>query len=171
MSEPAFQPTPHNDYERLQEFDFLRATEIAALNVMQWIGKGDKESADAAACDAMRGMFDLMNIRGEVMIGEGIKDEAPGIFKGERVGTWREDAPYYDIALDPVDGTTNCSKGMPNSISCLAAVRRGDGSGPTMMDIPAFYLQKLSYPEPVRRAWMEDPSLPLDVDAPISEVT
>jgi fructose-1,6-bisphosphatase II len=170
MTTPGFQPTPHNDSERLQEFDFLRATEIAALNVMQWIGKGDKESADAAACDAMRGMFDLMNICGEVMIGEGIKDDAPGIFKGERVGTWGEGSPYYDIALDPVDGTTNCSKGMPNSISCLAAVRRAEGSGPTMMDIPAFYLQKLSYPEPVRRAWMADPSLPLDVDAPIGEV-
>ncbi len=77
------------DVQRLHEFDFLRATEIAALNCMQWIGKGDKEAADAAACDAIRGMFDLMDIRGEVVIGEGIKDEAPGLFKGERVGTWR----------------------------------------------------------------------------------
>ncbi len=170
MSTAAFQPTPHNDSERLQEFDFLRATEIAALNVMQWIGKGNKEAADAAACDAMRGMFDLMRIRGEVMIGEGIKDEAPGIFKGERIGTWESGSPLYDVALDPVDGTTNCSKGMPNSIACLAAVRRAEGAGPAMMDIPAFYLRKLSYPEPVRRAWMEDASLPLDVEAPIAEV-
>ncbi len=77
------------DVQRLHEFDFLRATEIAALHCMQWIGKGDKEAADAAACDAIRGMFDLMDIRGEVVIGEGIKDEAPGLFKGERVGTWR----------------------------------------------------------------------------------
>ena len=80
------------DVQRLHELDFLRATEIAALNCMQWIGKGDKEAADAAACDAIRGMFDLMDIRGEVVIGEGIKDEAPGLFKGERVGTWRAGA-------------------------------------------------------------------------------
>src|SRR5262249_40430568 len=55
------------DIQRLVEFDFLRATEIAALNCMQWIGKGDKERADAAACDAIRGMFDLMDICGEVV--------------------------------------------------------------------------------------------------------
>src|SRR5947208_1629925 len=65
------------DIERIIEFDFVRATEAAALNSLRWLGRGDKEAADAAACDAMRGMFDLMNICGEVVIGEGIKDDAP----------------------------------------------------------------------------------------------
>ena len=97
------------DIQRLVEFDFLRATEMAALNCMQWMGKGNKEAADAAACDAIRGMFDIMDIRGEVVIGEGIKDEAPGLFRGERVGMWREGSPRFDIALDPVDGTTMAS--------------------------------------------------------------
>ena len=77
------------DTQRLIEFDFLRATEIAALNCMRWVGKGDKEAADAAACDAIRGMFDITDISGEVVIGEGIKDGAPGIFKGEKLGMWR----------------------------------------------------------------------------------
>jgi fructose-1,6-bisphosphatase II len=101
------------DIERNIELDFLRATEIAALNTLQWLGKGDKESADAAACDAIRGMFDLMDMRGRVVIGEGIKDEAPGLFIGEKVGTWKEGSPRFEIALDPVDGTTNAAKGMP----------------------------------------------------------
>jgi fructose-1,6-bisphosphatase II len=158
------------DIERLIELDFLRATEIAALHCMQWIGKGDKEAADAAACDAIRGMFDLMDIRGEIVIGEGIKDNAPGLFKGERVGMWREGAPRFDIALDPVDGTTNISKGMPNSISCIAAAMPAEGSGPALQDIPAFYLKKLAYPSKVRRAWVADPKLPIDVDAPLAEV-
>ena len=167
---PQFSLTTNPDIERLLEFDFLRATEIAALNTMQWIGKGDKEAADAAACDAIRGMFDLMHIRGEVTIGEGIKDEAPGIFKGEHVGTWAEGSPRFDVALDPVDGTTNTAKGMPNAISCIAAVTRADDAPPTLLDIPAFYLKKMSYPEVVRKAWMADPSLPLSLDAPIAEV-
>src|SRR6266704_3263819 len=77
----------YHDIERIIEFDFVRATEAAALNSLRWLGRGDKEAADAAACDAMRGMFDLMNICGEVVIGEGIKDEASGIFKGEQLGT------------------------------------------------------------------------------------
>lgn len=162
-----------SDVQRLVEFDFLRATEIAALNCMQWIGKGDKEAADAAACDAIRGMFDLMEMRGEVVIGEGIKDQAPGLFKGERVGTWRDGSPLFHIALDPVDGTTNVSKGMPNSISCIAAAipdGNDNGDGPALMDFPAYYLQKLAYPPEVRRAWMADPSLPIDVRAPLKEV-
>src|SRR5215204_474508 len=57
----------YHDIERIIEFDFVRATEAAALNSLQWLGRGDKEAADAAACDAMRGMFDLMNICGEVV--------------------------------------------------------------------------------------------------------
>ena len=71
----------YQDIERVIEFDFVRATEAAALNSLRWLGRGDKEAADAAASDAIRGMFDLMNICGEVVIGEGIKDDAPGIFK------------------------------------------------------------------------------------------
>ena len=77
--------------------------------------KERQELADQAACDAMRGMFDLMNICGEVVIGEGIKDDAPGIFKGEQLGTWLPGTPQFDIAIDPIDGTTNISKGAPNS--------------------------------------------------------
>jgi fructose-1,6-bisphosphatase II len=158
------------DFERQVEFDFLRATEVAALNTLQWLGKGEKEKADEAACDAIRGMFDLVNIRGLIVIGEGIKDEAPGIFKGEKIGTWGADAPYFEVALDPVDGTTNVSKGMPNSLSCIAAAAPEDGAKQCLLDIPAFYMKKLAYPREVRQAWMEDNSLPINVDAPIEEV-
>src|SRR5258708_24151018 len=133
------------DIERIIEFDFVRATEAAALNSLRWLGRGDKEAADAAACDAMRGMFDLMNICGEVVIGEGIKDEAPGIFKGEQLGTWIPGSPPFDIAIDPIDGTTNISKGAPNSISSIAPASPEDGVKAALRDVPSFYMMKLSY--------------------------
>lgn len=158
------------DVERQIEMDFLRATESAALNTLQWLGKGEKEKADEAACDAIRGMFDLIDISGEVVIGEGIKDEAPGLFKGEKVGRWREGSPYFAVALDPVDGTTNVSKGMSNSISCIAAATPSANGEASLQDIPAFYMKKLAYPLQVRQAWMKDPSLPIDIDAPIEDV-
>src|SRR5476649_2971214 len=104
---------PIHDLERIIEFDLVRATEAAALNASQWMGKGDKNAADQAACDATRGMFDLIPCCGEVVIGEGIKDEAPGIFLGEQLGRWSDRNPKFDIALDPIDGTTNCAKGLP----------------------------------------------------------
>ncbi len=158
------------DIERLIEMDFLRATELAALNTLQWLGKGKKEKADEAACDAIRGMFELMDISGEVVIGEGIKDEAPGLFKGEKVGMWSPGSPRFEVALDPVDGTTNVSKGMPNSVSCIAASAPSEDGQPCLQDIPAFYMKKLAYPLEVRRAWMKDPSLPIDINAPIEDV-
>lgn len=139
------------DSERNVEFEFVRATENAALNVLQWLGRGEKEKADAAACDAINGVFDLVDISGEVIIGEGIKDNAPGIFLGERLGTWRPGSPRFDIALDPIDGTTNLSSGLPNSISVMAA-SQSEVDGPhSMLNIPAFYSNKLAYgPEVVR---------------------
>ncbi len=131
------------DPERTIEFEFIRATENAALHAMHWIGRGDKESADAAACDAIYGVFDLVDICGEVVIGEGIKDNAPGIFLGDKLGTWKEGAPRFEIALDPIDGTTNISKGMANSISVVAAA---ETPGPAVMkNIPSFYVNKISY--------------------------
>lgn len=144
----------YHDIERIIEFDFVRATEAAALNSLPWLGRGEKEKADAAACDAMRGMFDLMNICGEVVIGEGIKDDAPGIFKGEQLGTWIPGSPQFDIALDPIDGTTNISKGAPNSIACIAAASPEEGVKVALRDIPSFYMSKLSY-GPAVVEWME----------------
>src|SRR6186997_435356 len=110
-----------HDPERTIEFEFIRATENAALNSVHWLGRGEKELADAAACDAIYGVFDNVNICGQVVIGEGIKDNAPGIFLGEQLGTWLPGSPVFDIALDPIDGTSNIANGLPNSISVIAA--------------------------------------------------
>src|SRR5207253_6913500 len=156
------------DIERIIEFDFVRATEAAALNSLRWLGRGDKEAADAAACDAMRGMFDLMNICGEVVIGEGIKDEAPGIFKGEQLGTWVPGSPQFDIAVDPIDGTTNISKGAPNSISCIAAASPEAGVKVALRDVPSFYMSKLAYGPRVIE-YMKKRGDSLHLEMPIAE--
>ncbi len=125
----------NTDPERTIEFEFLRATENAALNSLPWLGRGEKEKADAAACDAIYGVFDQVDIAGEVVIGEGIKDNAPGIFLGEQLGTWRPGSPRFDIALDPIDGTSNIANGMPNSISVMAASECLASGGHAMLNI------------------------------------
>jgi fructose-1,6-bisphosphatase II len=159
----------YDDIERIIELDFVRATEAAALNSLPWMGRGDKEAADAAACDAIRGMFDLMNICGEVVIGEGIKDDAPGIFKGEQLGMWLPGAPQFDIALDPIDGTTNISKGMPNSITCIAAASPEPGVKVALRDIPSFYMMKLAYGPEVIRSMQKIGIDMLKLESPIEE--
>jgi fructose-1,6-bisphosphatase II len=165
---PRLPKQKYRDIERIIEFDFVRATEAAALNSLRWLGRGEKEKADAAACDAMRGMFDLMNICGEVVIGEGIKDDAPGIFKGEHLGTWLPGAPQFDIAIDPIDGTTNISKGAPNSISCIAAASPEEGVKVALRDVPSFYMSKLAYGPSVIH-YMQKRGDTLHIDSPISE--
>ena len=116
----------------------------------------------------MRGMFDFMNICGEVVIGEGIKDDAPGIFKGEQLGTWLPGSPQFDIAIDPIDGTTNISKGAPNSISCIAAASPEEGVKVALRDIPSFYMSKLAYGPRVIRS-MKNRGDTLKLERPIAE--
>src|SRR5271165_4271869 len=140
------------DVERTVEFEFVRATENAALNVLPWLGRGDKEKADAAACDAINGVFDLVDISGEVVIGEGAKDNAPGLFLGDKLGTWKPGSPRFDIAVDPIDGTTNLANGLPNSISVMAASQRPADGPPVMHYIPSFYSMKLAFGPDVVKA-------------------
>jgi fructose-1,6-bisphosphatase II len=160
--------TPMNDAERAVEFEFVRATENAALNVVHWLGRGEKEKADAAACDALYGVFDLVDIRGEVVIGEGIKDNAPGIFLGEKLGRWGEHAARFDIALDPIDGTNNLANGLPNSISVIAASQVDGNDGHAMINIPSFYSRKLAYGPAVAKAIREGMD-PIAVNDPLEK--
>src|SRR5207302_9943979 len=47
-------PTPAAAPDRNLALELVRVTEAAALAAARWIGKGQKESADQAAVDAMR---------------------------------------------------------------------------------------------------------------------
>lgn len=130
--------------EKLIGLDLIRASEAAALNVYKWIGKGDKLAADDDATDAIRGMLNLVDMCGTCQIGEGIKDEAPGIFVGEKLGTWRDDAPHVSIALDPIDGTTLTSKGLPGALSVLAAAKMKTCNDQALAAIPSYYMEKIA---------------------------
>lgn len=103
--------------------DLVRVTEAAAISGVRFMGMGDKESMDQSAVDAMRLTLDSISMDGVVVIGEGEKDEAPMLYIGERVGAGTP--PQVDIAVDPIDGTTLLSKGLPGAISAIALSGRG----------------------------------------------
>lgn len=124
--------------DRNLAMELVRVTEAAALASGRWVGRGQKESGDGAAVDAMRKLINSVNMNGIVVIGEGEKDEAPMLFNGEEVGTGQGAA--MDIAVDPVDGTRLMAEGRPNAISVIAAAERG-----TMYDPSAvFYMNKIA---------------------------
>ena len=116
-----------SNLDRNLAFELVRVTEAAALASARWMGKGDKIAADQAAVNAMRFALDSVDMDGIVVIGEGEKDEAPMLYTGERIGNGLP--PAVDIAVDPVDGTTLLSKGLPNSVSVVALARRGSMLG------------------------------------------
>jgi fructose-1,6-bisphosphatase II len=124
--------------DRNLAMELVRVTEAAALAAARWVGRGDKNTADGAAVDAMRAMMDTVDIAGVVVIGEGEKDEAPMLFNGEEVGSGN--GPAVDIAVDPIDGTTLTSIGQPNAVSVLAVAERGSMFFPGA----AVYMEKIA---------------------------
>ena len=135
--------------------ELARVTEAAALAAARWMGRGDKEAADQAAVDAMRFMMDTVTMDGVVVIGEGEKDEAPMLYRGEKLGNG--EPPLVDIAVDPIDGTTLTSKGMNGALAVVAVAERA-----TMFDPgPCVYMEKLAVGEDVADA--------VDVEAPVGE--
>ncbi|WP_418003280.1 class II fructose-bisphosphatase [Mycobacterium sp. PDNC021] len=131
-------PSRREAPDRNLALELVRVTEAGAMAAGRWVGRGDKEGGDGAAVDAMRELVNSVSMRGVVVIGEGEKDHAPMLYNGEEVGNG--DGPDCDFAVDPVDGTTLMSKGMPNAISVLAVSERG-----TMFDPSAvFYMNKIA---------------------------
>ena len=145
MASESTQPAPPVDMARVIEFDFVRATEAAALHALKWLGRGDKIAADEAATDAMRGTLNLIDMRGLCVIGEGIKDQAPGILKGEHLGRCNDAALRVNFAIDPIDGTRLTAKGLPGAISVLAASVVPDEDRSELAELPSFYSDKLAY--------------------------
>jgi fructose-1,6-bisphosphatase II len=124
--------------DRNLAFELARVTEAAAMAAARLQGRGDKNAVDGAAVKAMRHTLANVDMDGVVVIGEGEKDEAPMLYIGEQIGNGMP--PAVDVAVDPVDGTTLTSKGLPNAVSVVALAERG-----TMYYPPGIvYMEKLA---------------------------
>ncbi|WP_096202534.1 class II fructose-bisphosphatase [Bacillus sp. FJAT-45350] len=123
--------------DRELALEIVRVTEAAALACSQWLGRGLKNEADDAATTAMRKMFDSVNCKGTVVIGEGELDEAPMLYIGEEVGSGL--GPEVDIAVDPLEGTNIVAKGHPNAMAVIAVADKG-----TLLHAPDMYMEKIA---------------------------
>ncbi len=117
--------------------EFVRVTEAAALSSARLMGRGDEKLADQAAVDAMRNALNSIEFDGRVVIGEGERDEAPMLYIGEKVG--KGGSARLDLALDPLEGTTICAKGLNNSISVIAIAEDGN-----FLHAPDVYMEKIA---------------------------
>ncbi len=134
-------------------FEFSRITEQGALAAYKYIGRHDKNKADDAAVKAMRYMMNILEIDGEIVIGEGEMDEAPMLYIGEKVG---RGGMQLDIACDPIDGTNLVAEGKNNGVCVLAAAEKG-----LMLKAPDMYMEKLAVSESAKDV--------IDLDRPLKD--
>lgn len=132
----------------------VRVTEIASLASARYMGRGDSMAADQAAVDGMRAAFNLVNTRGQVVIGEGELDEAPMLYIGEEIGKGMD--VVADIAVDPLDGTSLVAKGLPNAISVIAMAPKGE-----LLYAPDTYMKKIAVGPQARGT--------IDIDASVKD--
>lgn len=150
---------PALDIEHDLSLGFVRVVEEAALAAARTMGQGDRKGSDHAAVQAMRAAFEEVPIDGNIVIGEGERDEAPMLYIGEHVGAKPAEGAQYpsiDIAVDPLEGTNLCATGAPNSIAVLAASER-DG----LLHAPDCYMEKIIAGPACKGA--------LDIDAPVEK--
>ncbi len=123
--------------DRQLVMEIVRVAEAAAISASTLTGRGDEKAADQAAVDAMRSALNAVDIQGEVVIGEGERDEAPMLYIGEKVGTGR--GPEVDVALDPLEGTTITAKGSTNALATIALANKGH-----FLNAPDVYMDKIA---------------------------
>ena len=121
------------EYEDL----ILNVSVRAALSSYNFIGKKDKINADKAAVDSMRTELNKIDMKGKVVIGEGELDEAPMLYIGEKLGTFK--GPEIDIAVDPLEGTNFVANNLPGALSVIAI-----SSKDNLFNAPETYMQKIA---------------------------
>ena len=139
--------------------EFLRVVEKAAIASARTMGQGDRPLADQVATEAMRQTMDTVPMRGNIVIGEGERDEAPMLYIGEKVGAEFPDGRQVseiDIAVDPLEGTNLCATGAPGAITVLAASEKGG-----LLNAPDCYMEKIVVGPSCKHA--------VDLDAPVAD--
>ena len=116
---------------------FVNITSQAALASKYLVGKKDKIAADKAAVDSMRSNLNNLEIKGEIVIGEGELDEAPMLYIGEKLGTNK--GPEFDIAVDPLEGTNFAANNLPGALSVIAVTEKNN-----LFKAPETYMEKIS---------------------------
>ena len=116
---------------------FKDVSSKAALAASYLVGKKDKIAADQAAVDSMRSELNKIDMNGQVVIGEGAMDEAPLLYTGEFLGT--KNGPFFDIAVDPVEGTNFVANNLPGGIAVLAIGEKGN-----LFNAPETYMNKIA---------------------------
>lgn len=109
--------------DRNLALELVRVTEAAALAAGRYMGLGQRELGRRAAVEAIRVMFQTVQMNGVVVLGGGSPGGTPNVSPGERVGGG--DGPDVDVAIDPIEGTGLLAQGRANALSVVAVADAG----------------------------------------------
>ncbi|WP_323721977.1 fructose-bisphosphatase class II family protein [Candidatus Fokinia crypta] len=118
---------------------FLNATVRAAIAAARSRGKGDNEASDAVAVNEMRSYLNGLHFKTKVVIGEGLRDNAPMLFRGEVLGD-KKGEQCFDIAVDPLECTDCCANNKDGAISVIAISNTGG-----LLEADDIYMYKIVY--------------------------
>ena len=85
----------------------------------------------------MRSELNKINMKGQIVIGEGELDQAPMLYIGEKVGT--NNGPELDIAVDPLEGTNFAANNLPGALSVISISEKSN-----LFNAPETYMNKIS---------------------------
>ncbi len=120
--------------ERCPCTDLASVTERSALAAGRFLGRGDAETADRAASDAMRVALAGVPVSGTLVIGREGDDHT--LHEGSELGAGGR---ALDLACDPVGNGSAVAGGRPGALSILAA---SDPGG--LMQVPRMYMRKMA---------------------------
>lgn len=125
------------EMERVFTSNLIRVVEETALAAARFRGLGDEVDADEAAVNAMHAALGDIPMNGRIVIGEGTSAECDKLFVGEEIG--QGGTSVFEIAADPLEGTTQCAKALPGALTAIAI-----GGENTFLRVPAIYMDKIA---------------------------
>ncbi|MBT3239091.1 MAG: fructose-bisphosphatase class II [Rhodospirillaceae bacterium] len=154
-------------------YTLRKVTEAAAYAAYEWIGRGERGHGDNAAINAMYDRLDGLGVSATVIVGDGDPEDDKGLLPGTKIGPVDAE-PDFDLALDPIEGTTYLARGMTNALAAVAMAPAGTLFEPG----PSRYMEKLVVPPSARG--LVSPEMPVKdrlealakaLDKPVSDLT
>lgn len=131
-----------------------KITENAAIASFDFIGRCDDLGADKVSVNSIRETITESPLSGRVVSSEGEKDKSYYLRPNEDFGKSSEE---FDFIIDPIEGTSNLSKGLYNSLSVLCICDRK-----TVLPVgPSFYTHKFMAPPETKGK--------IDIEAPLKD--
>lgn len=119
--------------------EMIRVTEAGARAAAREVGQQKAGHIEAAAAKAMLRALNDIGFCAQIVTECDGHAESQSLPVGQLVGAFAHSTAEFDIAIEPIDGTSLAMKGMPDAISALAL-----GQRKSLLPVPNMPMLKLA---------------------------